>query len=86
MGDGSSIRVEGLALDRNMDRSSKASKACRWEDERVGTGVSYLPIASIFSVKQEAKSWAESEQGGGSIRGLRREEKVWNSCLGDWKN
>lgn len=38
---------------------------------------------SIFSLKAEARSWAENEDVCGGVRDLKGEEKVWNSCLGN---
>lgn len=40
-------------------------------------------IASIFSVKPEARSWAENEDVCGGVKGLQREKKVRSSCLGN---
>lgn len=43
--------------------------------------------ASDFSTKQEARSSANSDdKGEGGIRGLSREGKDWNSCLGKQEN
>jgi len=40
-------------------------------------------IASIFSLKPEVRSWAENEDVCGGVKGLKGEEKVWSSCLGN---
>lgn len=43
--------------------------------------------ASDFSTKQEARSSANSDdKGEGGVRGLSREGKDWNSCLGKQEN